>query len=408
MDGASFGNLLLVVAAAVVTPLMLGLTPRLSLPAVVLEILAGVAIGPSGLGFAAVDATVAALSLLGLAFLLFLAGAEIRFDTLGPLVWPASLGFLLSLGLGLLAGYVFEALGVIDSPFLLALTLSATALGIVVGVLNQTGQVQTTLGQLVIAGSSVADFGTIILLSLFFSRESASAGVQLLLVTGLGMLSAVVVLMARRAGRWEPLQLVITRLSGAGAEIRIRMALLLLVGFAALAEWLGLEMILGAFLAGGILALIDHDGGETHRVFRQKLDAVGYGVFIPIFLVTSGMRVDLGALVGDTRSLTLIPLLLSALLLVRGLPALLYWRLVGGRNVAAAGLLQATSLAFIVATVQIGTELGLMERSVGAALVTVALLSVLLFPLGALALLTQEGERRRDRFDEGATHGNLA
>jgi Kef-type K+ transport system membrane component KefB len=139
MDGASFGNLLLVVAAAVVTPLMLGLTPRLRLPAVVLEILAGVAIGPSGLGFAAVDATVAALSLLGLAFLLFLAGAEIRFDTLGPLVWPASLGFLLSLGLGLLAGYVFEALGVIDSSFLLALTLSATALGIVVGVLNQTG-----------------------------------------------------------------------------------------------------------------------------------------------------------------------------------------------------------------------------------------------------------------------------
>lgn len=408
MDGVSFGNLLLVVAAAVVTPLLLGLTPRLRLPAVVLEILAGIVIGPSGLGLAEVDPTVAALSLLGLAFLLFLAGAEIRFDALGPLIWPASLGFLLSLGLGLLAGYGFQALGVIDSPLLLALTLAATALGIVVGVLNQTGQVQTTLGQLVIAGSSVADFGTIILLSLFFSRESAGAGVQLLLVAGLGILGAMVVLTARRAGHWEPVQLVLTRLSGAGAEIRIRLALLLLVGFAALAEWLGLEAILGAFLAGGILAMIDRDGGATHESFRQKLDAVGYGVFIPIFLVTSGMRVDLVALVEDARSLTLIPLLLGALLLVRGLPALLYWRLIGGRNVVAAGLLQATSLAFIVAAVQIGMELELLERSVGAALVAVALLSVLLFPLGALALLSQDGERRQARLDEGTSDVNLA
>lgn len=408
MDGASFGNLLVVVAAAVVTPLLLGLAPRLRLPAVVLEILAGVLIGPSGLGFAAVDSTVAALSLLGLAFLLFLAGAEISFATLGPLIWPASLGFLLSLGLGLLVGYGFQTLGVIDAPLLLALTLAATALGIVVGVLNQTGQVHTTLGQLVIAGSSVADFGTIILLSLFFSRESAGAGVQLLLIAGLGLLAIVVVLTARRAGRWGPLQLVLTRLSGAGAEIRIRLALLLLVGFTALAEWLGLEVILGAFLAGGILALVDREGGTTYQEFRQKLDAVGYGVFIPIFLVTSGMRVDLGALVGDTRTLTLIPLLLGALLLVRGLPALLYWRLIGGRSVAAAGLLQATSLAFIVAAVQIGTDLGLVGRSVGAALVAVALFSVLLFPLGALALLTRDSERNPAGLDEGATDATLA
>jgi Kef-type K+ transport system membrane component KefB len=154
----------------------------------------------------------------------------------------------------------------------------------------------------------VTDFGTVILLALFFSRASAGVSAQLLLVGGLVLLAVAVVMTLRRAGHWSRLQMVLQRDDRQRAEIRVRLALLLLVAFAVRAERLGLEVILGAFLAGGVLALADRPGGATYRMFRQKPDAVGYGVFIPIFLFPSGLQVDLGALVADSASLALSPL----------------------------------------------------------------------------------------------------
>ena len=390
----SFTNLLLVMVAAVAAPLLLGALPRLRLPIVVLEILLGILIGPSGLHLAVVDSTVAALSLLGLTFLLFLAGAEIAFDTLGQLIGPALLGFVISLALALALSFGLQALGVITTPLLIAITLASTALGIVVGILNQVDKTHSTFGQLVIAGSSVADFGTVVLLALFFSRESSGVGAQIIIVGGMALFAVVLVWTIRRAERWHPLQTVQQRIEGGSSEIRVRWALLLLVGFAALAERLGIEVILGAFLAGATLSLVDHASGTAHEAFRHKLNAIGYGVFIPIFMVTSGMRFDIASLIAHPDSLVLIPLLLGGLLIVRGIPAVLYWRLIGWRGVLAAGLLQSTSLSFIVAAVQIGITLGLLSQSVGAALVAVGLLSVLIFPFGALALLSQPVEQK--------------
>ena len=143
----SFINLLLVMAAAVAAPLLLGIAPRLRLPTIVLEILLGIVIGPAGLQLALVDLTVAALSLLGLAFLLFLSGAELAFDKLGRLIGPATLSFAFSMILALIISYGLQALGLVTAPLLLALTLSATSLGIVVGILKQEAKTQTTFGQ---------------------------------------------------------------------------------------------------------------------------------------------------------------------------------------------------------------------------------------------------------------------
>lgn len=387
MESTSYANLLLVVAAALVAPLLLGCVPGLRLPVAVVEILIGIVIGPSGLRLATIDSTVAVLALLGFAFLLFLAGAEIAFETLGRLIVPAILSFAISLGLAMLVGYGFQALGLISTPLFIAIALAATALGIVVSVLAGVSQTHTTFGQLVIAGASVADFGTVILLTLFFSRQESGTGVQLLLVGELALLAVVVMLAVRQAELWERLRTFFAGLDTGTAQVRIRAALLLLVGFAALAERLGLEVILGAFLAGAILTLVDREGSIGHEAFRQKLSGIGYGVFIPIFFVASGMRFSVGALLGDRASLLLVPLLLAALLLVRGLPALLYRSLLGGRRAIAAGLLQATSLPFILAAVQIGTDQHLIGQAVGAALIFAGLLSVLLFPLAAVALL---------------------
>ena len=125
----------------------------------------------------------------------------------------------------------------------------------------------------------------------------------------------------------------------------------------------------------------------THPQFRHKLEAVGFGVFIPAFFVTSGIRFDLAALLSSPATLLRVPIFFGALLLVRGVPALLYRPLVGSRRVVVAGLLQATSLSFIVAASQIGMELGLITKATGAALIAAGLLSVLIFPLLALTLL---------------------
>ena len=145
-------------------------------------------------------------------------------------------------------------------------------------------------------------------------------------------------------------------------------------------------MILGTFAAGAILSLADPDRAMTHPDFRRKLEAIGFGVFIPIFFVTSGIRFDLGALTDSASTLAMVPLFLAALLVVRGLPALLY-RALDRRETVVAGLLQATSLPFLVAATAIGRELGLIGAGEAAALVGAGLLSVLIFPAVALAVL---------------------
>ena len=162
---------------------------------------------------------------------------------------------------------------------------------------------------------------------------------------------------------------------------------MLFVGFAAIAEELGLEVILGTFIAGAIVSLVDRDEVMTHPDFRRKLEAIGFGFFIPVFFVTSGVRFDLDALAADASNLAMVPIFLAALLLVRGVPALLYRRVLDGRRTAVAGLLQATSLPFIVAATRDRLELGLIDAAEGAALIGAGLLSVLVFPVVGLALL---------------------
>jgi Kef-type K+ transport system membrane component KefB len=184
---------------------------------------------------------------------------------------------------------------------------------------------------------------------------------------------------------------VLLRLQDTTAQIRIRGAFLLLIAFVALAESFGLEVILGAFAAGAIISLVDRDEVMTHPDFRRKLEAMGFGFFIPVFFVASGVRFDLDALLADASSLLMVPLFLAALLVVRGLPALAYRSALDARRTAVAGILQATSLPFIVAATAIGAELGLIDAAESAALIGAGLLSVLVFPALGLALLQRAG-----------------
>jgi len=370
------------------------------LPSVVLEIVAGIVIGPSVLGIVDVDQSIEVISVIGLAFLLFLAGLEVDFERLRGRVLSLTLaGFVVSFGIAIVAALVLEKAGLIETPLLVAIILCATSLGVLIPVLKDAGQSGSTFGQLIIAAGTIADFGAVILLSIFFSGEGG-VGSTLLLIGGLVVLAVAVFLAIRGAERSTTISSDLLRLQDTTAQIRVRGAIVLLVGFAAIADKLGLETILGAFMAGAILSLLDRDQKMTHPDFRRKLEAMGFGFFIPVFFVTSGVRYDLDALVAQTSNLVMLPIFLGALLLVRGLPALLYRRVLDARHTAVAGIMQATSLPFIVAATAIGLDLGLMDAAESAALIGAGLLSVLIFPLLGLTLLRRGGPMAAGPSDE--------
>jgi Kef-type K+ transport system membrane component KefB len=385
-----FENLLIVVAAGFAAPLALGLVPRVRLPAVVLEILIGIVIGPAVLGWVEVDEPVEVMALVGLALLLFLAGLEIDLSALrGRLLRAASLGFAVSLALAVAAGIALDLAGVADEPLLIAVILASTSLGVIVPVLADAGEARSRFGQLVIAAASIADFASILLLTILFSGEAEGLDAKLILI-GLFLLAiAAVAFAVAGAERSSRISDALVRLQDTSAQIRVRGAFVLLIGMVALAEELGLELILGAFAAGAILNHLDSDDAMTHPEFRTKLAAVGFGVFIPVFFVTSGVRFDLDALFADASAIAAIPAFLAALVVARGLPALLYRRELDDRRVVAAGLLQATSLPFIVAATAIGQDLGLIDAATSAGFIAAGLASVLLFPLAAVTLLSR-------------------
>ena len=392
MTEVHFTNLLIVVAVGLLAPLALGFFPRIRLPAIVLEIVLGIVIGPSGLGWVKPDLPVTILALVGLAFLLFLSGLEIDVERLrGRILKLTALGFVVSFVIAIVVGIGLQAGGFVKSPLFVAIVLVATSLGVIVPVLKDSGNISSNFGQLVIAAASIADFGAIILLSVFFSGKGSTSTAGTLIL--LGIFGLVVVLVGVAIAGVEhsmSLSRVLRRLQDTTAQIRVRAAFLLLIGFTALAENVGLETILGAFAAGALLSLIDRDEAMTHPQFRLKLEAVGFGVFIPIFFVTSGLRFDLNALFASPSTVARVPLFLLAIILVRGLPAFVYVRLLGRSRAVIAGVLQATSLPFIVAATQIGLQLGVVTRASAAGLVAAGLLSVVISPALGLVLLRRE------------------
>lgn len=386
-EGLSFDGLLIVSVIAVVAPLAVAAIPKVQVPAVVVEIVAGIVVGPSVLDWVDVDQPIAVLSLVGLAFLLFLAGLEIDLSALrGRLLRLSLVAFGLSLVIGLMAGLAFQAVDWVNDPLFLAIALSATALGLVVPILKDAGVAEKPIGQVAIASATVADFGAVILLSLLFSESEGGAASKLIAAAFFVLVIAATGFSLARAGRSMRLDAVLTRLQDTTAEIRVRIAIVLLIGFVALAARVGLETILGAFIAGAVLGAIDRDT-MSHPHFRLKLEAIGFGFLVPVFFVTSGLRFDLQALTDEPSALARVPVFLLALLAARGLPSLLYRRTLGRDGAVVVGLLQATSLTFIVAATQIGIDIGAVRPVTGAALVSAGLLSVVILPPAALARL---------------------
>ena len=299
----------------------------------------------------------------------------------------AALSFGLSLVLALGVGVVLDAAGLVRSPLLAAVILTATSLGLVLPTLQEDDRSATPFGQLVFAGATLGNLLSALLLSLLFSRDSTDVGTKVVLLGGFALAVSVLVLALTRHRMSMPLSKVLTRLQDTTAQIRVRGAVFLLVLLVLAAQEFGVAAVLGAFVAGAVVSVVDRDGVRTHPQFRVKLDAVGYGFVIPVFMVAAGLTFDLDALVDQPSVLLRVPVFLVALLVVRGLPALVFRPVLGTRRAVAAGLLLATSLPFIVAASEIGQSLGVITRSTAAAFVTAGLVSALVFPMTAAALV---------------------
>lgn len=382
----SWISLLVVTGLAFLVPLALTRFKRVRVPVVVGEILAGIIVGRSGLGLIEENAWLEVLSTLGFTYLLFLSGLEIDFDILSssargglrrslrtfglPVVYFAS---MLVAGLG--AALILQAWDLVSNPFLMALVLSTTSLGVVVPVLKERGLSGSELGQTILLTSILADFGTMLLLTVALALERGESSGQVLLAFGL----LVAFLVVDRALHWLQRLPFLSELLQATAEVGVRGSFLLMFVFVVLSQQLGVEFILGAFMAGALVSLAE--GRFRGEELRAKLDAIGFGFFIPIFFIMVGARFDLAALTQSTATLLLIPALIGMRYLVKVAPAALYRLQYPWRETWAAGWILSPGLTLMIAASDVGLRAGLIEETMNAAIVLLAILTSTLSPL---------------------------
>ena len=308
----------------------------------------------------------------------------------GPLGQLAGAAFGGSVLLGLACGLVLSLAGAGARPVFLAVVLTSTSAGLLLPLLKDAGQQRTPFGQLVMTAAALAEVATILMLSLLFSATSKTAAERLISLAMFLALLAAIGLALGRVRNLGALDRMLDRLEDRSAQLRVRAALTLALAFAVLASRFGFASILGAFAAGLLVRTIDLTGRAPHPQFQTKLEGIGFGFLVPVFFITTGVQFDARALVSNPTAIAEIPLFLAALLVVRGVPALGYARRFGRRRAGVAGLMQATSLTFVIVATQIGTAAGQISQTTGAALLAAGLLSAALFPAAALKLLAAE------------------
>jgi Kef-type K+ transport system membrane component KefB len=388
VDAESFFVIVVVAALGAITVAVLphGLAP----PVVVVELLLGILVGPEVLDLAKTDDFIDFFSNLGLGMLFFFAGYEIDFERIrGAPLRLGLLGWALSIALAYGIGGALAAAGVVISFLFTGSALATTAIGTLIPILRDSGELRTRFGTYLLAAGAVGEFGPILLITLVLStKQPLHEAAVLAAFVALAVLLAVA--STRLAWRgWPALE----RTFEASSQLAVRITVVLVFGLVLLASELGLDVLLGGFVAGMIVRLALR--GRELAVFESKLTAVGFGFFIPFFFITSGIDFDLAALASGTALLKLAGFL-ALFLIVRGTPALLLYRdVLKARQRAALAFFCATELPLVVAITTLAVEGGHMRSSTAAGLVGAAMLSTLIFPFVGLALqkqAIQEGE----------------
>jgi Kef-type K+ transport system membrane component KefB len=379
VDTESF--FVIVLSAAVAAVIVATVPGRFVPPVVVVELLLGILVGPQVFDVAGVDSFISFFSNLGLGMLFFFAGYEIDFERIkGRPLELGALGWLLSIALAYGIGGILAAAGIVVSFLYTGSAMATTAIGTLIPILRDGGELKTRFGTYLLAAGGVGEFGPILLVTLVLSTTNPLHEAAIL-VGFVALALAVAVVSVRLAWRgWPALE----RTFEASSQLAVRVTVVLVFGLVLLAGKLGLDVLLGGFVAGLIVRMALK--GHELVVFESKLTAVGFGFFVPFFFVTSGISFDLDAL-GSVTALLKLAMFLGLFLVVRGAPAmLLYRRALQRRQRAALAFYSATELPLVVAITTIATETGHMKTSTAAGLVGAAMLSTLVYPFVARAL----------------------
>jgi Kef-type K+ transport system membrane component KefB len=380
IDPASF--LVIVVAAATAGILRTTVERRILIPVVVIELVLGILIGPQVAGLAKVDQFTTFFGNLGLAMLFFFAGYEIDFERIrGRPLELAIVMWLMSLALAFSIGGILALAGVVLSLLYTGSAMATTAMGTLVPILSDSGDLRTRFGTHVLAIGAIGEFGPIMLVTLFLSSDHPL--VEAALLVGFVAVAVLTGLLAVRSvwRGWAAIE----RSLETSSQLAVRLMVVLVFGLVALAYELGLDVLLGGFVAG-LITRAALQGREV-RAFESKTTALGFGFLIPFFFITSGMSFDGAALVNDPGALLRVLMFLVLFLVVRGLPVLiLYRRLMGLRDRVALGLFSATQLPMVVAITTVALAKHHMRAVTAASLVAAGILSTLIFPIVGVRL----------------------
>ena len=382
-------NVLMISLLAVLAPLAADQLGRwMIFPIAVLEIGSGILVGPGVLGLVHIDGTVHGLANFGLAMLFFLAGYELDLAGLrGPPVSRALLSWLLSLLAGVAVGALLAVLigGGAATALALGLLLATTALGMLLPLLRDAGQLDTPLGTSVVAVGAVGEFVPIVAVTLLFSGGRPGHATLLLLCFTV-VAAGAVALATRRPP--APVPRLLGATLGTSAQFAVRLTLLVLVGMVWLALDLHLDIVLGAFAAGMVIRqVLTSISDREAEVIESKLEGIGFGFLIPFFFVATGMRINVSALVGSATAIALMVLAVLALLVVRAVPVGLTFRgMLPPRQLRVLSLYASTTLPLVVVISRGALDNGWLDEASADALVAAAMISVLVYPLVALRL----------------------
>ena len=379
VDEGSFFAVIVIAAVAAVT--VVALPKRIAPPVVVLELILGIVIGPDVLGIAESDDFLEFFSNLGLGMLFFFAGYEIDFERIrGKPLSLGAWGWLCSLVLAYGIGGALAAAGVVVSFLYTGSAMATTAIGTLIPILRDAGELRTRFGTHLLAAGAVGEFGPILLITLVLSTTQPLH--EALILLGFIAIALVLALTSVRFA-WRGIP-ALERTLESSSQLAVRIATVLVFGLVLLASELGLDILLGGFVAGMIVRAALR--GNELESFESKLTAVGFGFLIPFFFVVSGINFDLEAL-GSAEAIGKLFLFLGLFLVVRGTPALLLYReVLNARDRMALAVFSATELPLVVAITTLAIDSGKMRSSTAAGLVGAAMLSTLIFPFVGMAL----------------------
>ncbi|HDL0502271.1 TPA: monovalent cation:proton antiporter family protein, partial [Staphylococcus aureus] len=383
-----FLSLVIVVLAAFLTPIIVNRLNINFLPVVVAEILMGIVIGNSFLNIVERDSILNILSTLGFIFLMFLSGLEIDFKAFkkdkrarqGQNDDESSIPGHLNLALtvfafimiiSILLAYVFKWLGLVDDVLLMVIIISTISLGVVVPTLKEMNIMRTTIGQFILLVAVLADLVTMILLTVY-GAINGQGGSTIWLIGILVVFTAISYILGVQFKRMSFLQ----KLMDGTTQIGIRAVFALIILLVALAEGVGAENILGAFLAGVVVSLLNPD-----EEMVEKLDSFGYGFFIPIFFIMVGVDLNIPSLIKEPKLLIIIPILIVAFIISKLIPVMFIRRWFDMKTTIASAFLLTSTLSLVIAAAKISERLNAISAETSGILILSAVITCVFVPI---------------------------